>query len=139
MNRQPLSPAVGDGTVRLAVLDDKVRRLLGLAERFSWMKTPAPDLSIPRYNQAGRQASLQGAREGMVLLRNEGGLLPLDLNRVKNVAVIGPNAFPATPTAGGSGKVPSFNPVSFLTGVSDKLGSRVNVTYLAGLGSLKLM
>jgi len=139
MNRATLAPAVKDGKVRPEVIDDKVRRLLGLAERFSWMKTPAADLSIPRYNPAGRRAALQGAREGMVLLRNEGGLLPLDLNEIRTIAVIGPNAFPATPTAGGSGKVPSFNPVSFLTGLSDKVGSRVNVTYAPGLGSLRVM
>ena len=139
MNRATLLPAVKEGKVSAAAIDDKVRRLLGLAERFSWMKSPAPDLTIPRYNQAGRQAALQGAREGMVLLKNDGGLLPLDASKLKTIAVIGPNAFPATPTAGGSGKVPSFNPVSFLAGISDKLGSRVNVTYAAGLGSLRIL
>jgi beta-glucosidase len=139
MNRASLLPAVKEGKVPVAAIDDKVRRLLNLAERFSWMKTPVPDLTIPRYNQAGRQAALQGSREGMVLLKNDGGLLPLDAGKLRNIAVIGPNAFPATPTAGGSGKVPSFNPVSFLAGISDKLGSRVNVTYAAGLNSLRLL
>ena len=139
MNRATLLPALKDGKITGAVIDDKVRRLLNLAERFSWMSSPVPDLSIPRYNQAGRQAALQGAREGMVLLKNDGGLLPLDANKMKNIAVIGPNAFPATATAGGSGHVPSFNAVSFLTGISDKLGSRVNVTYAAGLSSLRML
>ena len=139
MNRATLLPALKDGKITAAVIDDKVRRILNLAERFSWMTSPAPDLSIPRYNQAGRQAALQGAREGLVLLKNEGGLLPLDASKLKNIAMIGPNAFPATATAGGSGHVPSFNAVSFLTGISDKLASRVNVTYAAGLNSLRTM
>jgi beta-glucosidase len=139
MSRASLLPAVKDGKVSSATIDDKVRRLLGLAERFSWLKSVAPDVSVSRYNQGGRAAALQGARQGMVLLKNEGGLLPLDASKVKNIAVIGPSAFPATPTAGGSGKVPSFNPVSFLTGISDKLGSRVNVTYAAGLNPLRVM
>ena len=139
MNRATLLPALKDGKITGAVIDDKVRRLLNLAERLSWMSSPVPDLSIPRYNQAGRQAALQGAREGMVLLKNEGGSLPLDVSKLKNIAVIGPNAFPATATAGGSGHVPSFNAVSFLTGISDKLGSRVNVTYAAGLSSLRML
>ena len=139
MNRATLLPALKDGKITTAAIDDKVRRLLNLAERFSWMSTPAPDLSISRYNQAGRQAALQGAREGMVLLKNDGGLLPLDASKLKNIAVIGPNAFPATATAGGSGHVPSFNAVSFLTGISDKLGSRVNVTYASGVPSLRTL
>ncbi len=75
----------------------------------------------------------------MVLLKNEGNLLPLDAGKVKTIAVIGPNAYPATPTAGGSGKVPTFNPVSFLAGISDELGTRVNVTYLPGLNSIRMM
>jgi beta-glucosidase len=137
MNRATLLPALKAGKLKVALIDDKVRRLLNLAERFSWMKTDETDLSIPRYNQEGRHAALQGAREGMVLLKNQGGLLPLDSSKLKTVAVIGPNAFPANATAGGSGHVPSFNAVSFLTGISDKLGSRVNVTYAAGLHSLR--
>ncbi len=137
MNRATLLPALKEGKITAAVIDDKVRRLLSLAERFSWMNGEASDLSISRYNQAGRQAALQGAREGMVLLKNDGGLLPLDGSKLKTIAVIGPNAFPGTATAGGSGHVPSFNTVSFLTGISDKLGSRVNVTYAAGLHSLR--
>ena len=139
MNRATLLPALKEGKITTAAIDDKVRRLLNLADRFSWMKSPVSDLSISRYNQAGRQAALQGAREGMVLLKNEGGLLPLDASKLKNIAVIGPDAFPANATAGGSGHVPSFNAISFLTGISNKLGANVNVTYAAGLNSIRTM
>ncbi len=137
MNRTTLLPALKEGKISAATIDDKVRRLLNLAERFSWMKSSPSDLSISRYNQAGRQAALQGAREGMVLLKNDGDLLPLDASKLKTIAVIGPGAFPGTATAGGSGHVPSFKTVSILTGISDKLGSRVNVTYAPGLQSLR--
>jgi beta-glucosidase len=139
MNRATLLPALKDGKITIASIDDKVRRLLNLAARFSWMKTPAPDLSISRYNQAGRDAALQGAREGMVLLKNDGGLLPLDAGKLRNIAVIGPAAFPGTATGGGSGHVPIFSSVSVLSGISDKLGSRVNVTYAPGLHSLRTL
>jgi beta-glucosidase len=139
MNRATLLPALQERKISTAAIDDKVRRLLNLADRFSWMKTPASDPSIARYNQAGREVALRGAREGMVLLKNDGGLLPLDASKLKNIAVIGPTAFPGTATAGGSGHVPTFNTVSLLTGISDKLGSRVNVTYAAGLHSLSTL
>jgi beta-glucosidase len=147
MNRANLLPAVNDGRLERAVVDDKVRRLLGVANRFGWLGAtattasapPTPDVSIPRYNQQGRQAARQGALEGMVLLKNSGNLLPLDANRVKTIAVIGPGAHPAIATAGGSGKVLSVNAVSFLVGLSDKLGSLVNVTYAQGLPSLRTM
>jgi len=69
-----------------------------------------------RATAAGRIAALQGAREAIVLLKNGSGLLPLDPNKVKTIAVIGPDAFPAIPTAGGSGQVPTFSEVSALKG-----------------------
>src|SRR5690606_9154822 len=69
MNRATLEPALRDGSLSRALSDDKVRRLLGLGARFGWLDTTAPDLSISRYNAAGRQAALQSALQGAVLLR----------------------------------------------------------------------
>jgi beta-glucosidase len=136
LNRKNLLPAVEQGRVSASTIDDKVRRLLRLAVQFGWLDHEQLDLSIPRYNQQGRLAALEGACEGMVLLKNEGGLLPLDRKKVKTIAVIGPDAFPAIPTAGGSGNVPPFSSVSILAGVSDALGMKGNVTYANGLPTL---
>ncbi len=58
MNRASLLPAVQDGRVPVAVIDDKVRRILRLAVRFGWLDRDQTDLSIPRYNVQGRQIAL---------------------------------------------------------------------------------
>ena len=129
MNEKTLLPAVKEGKVKELVIDDKIRRLLRVAYRFGWMTHDPLDKSISRYNQQGRVAALQGAREGIVLLKNQGGLLPLDQAKVKTIAVIGPDAFPAIPTAGGSGQVPTFTEVSMLKGISDRMGVDANVLY----------
>ena len=84
-------------------------------------------------------AALQGAREGIVLLKNQGSLLPLDPAKVKTIAVIGPDAFPAIPTAGGSGQVPTFSDVSALKGLSDRLGLNGNVLYDRGVPNLSVL
>lgn len=133
MNATTLIPAVKDGKVKESDIDDKIRRILRNAYRFGWIDHDPLDIGIPRYNQQGRQAALQGAREGIVLLRNGGNLLPLDPNKVHTIAVIGPNAFPAVPTAGGSGQVPTFGDVSILKGVSDRLGLNATVLYDRGI------
>jgi beta-glucosidase len=109
MNEQALLPAVKSGVVKESTIDDKIRRLLREGYRFGWIGHDPLDENIPRYNQQGRVAALEGAREGIVLLKNKGNLLPLDPNKVKTIAVIGPDAFPAVPTAGGSGMVPTFS------------------------------
>ncbi|MBV9850744.1 MAG: glycoside hydrolase family 3 C-terminal domain-containing protein [Armatimonadetes bacterium] len=139
LNRRNLLPAIAQGQVSVATVDDKVRRLLRLGARFGWLDREQKDLSIPRYNPQGRQAALDGAREGLVLLKNEGGLLPLDRGRVKTIAVIGPDAHPAIATAGGSGHVPPFTSVSILQGLSDALGAAGTVTYARGLPTLPQM
>ncbi len=134
--RDSLLPLLRSGAVTQATIDEKVRRLLGNVVRFGWDARPAVDPAIPRYNQQGREAALQGAREAMVLLRNEGGVLPLGRDRVKTVAVIGPNAGTAVPLGGGSATVVPFHAVSFLEGISDYVGTAANVVHARGLPSL---
>jgi len=139
MNEQTLLPAVKSGVVKESVIDDKIRRILREGYRFGWIGHDPLENSIPRYNQQGRVAALQGAREGIVLLKNQGNLLPLDPVKVKTIAVIGPDAFPAIPTAGGSGMVPTFSEVSALKGISDKLGLNGNVLYDRGVPKLSVL
>jgi beta-glucosidase-like glycosyl hydrolase len=79
----------------MATIDDKVRRILRVAVRFGWIDHEQADLSIPRDNEQGNRVALQAAREGIVLLKNEGNLLPLDASKIKTIAVIGPTAYPA--------------------------------------------
>jgi len=139
MNAKTLVPAVKEGKVKESEIDDKIRRILREAYRFGWIDHDPLDITIPRYNQQGRQAALQGAREGIVLLKNQGSLLPLNPNKVKTIAVIGPNAFPGVPTAGGSGLVPTFGDVSVLKGLSDRLGLNGNVLYDRGVPKLSVL
>jgi beta-glucosidase len=140
-SRKNLQPLIDSGKVSVATIDDKVRRILRIGVEFGWMDEShvAPDIFVPRYNQQGRQASLEGAREGIVLLKNEGNLLPLSKSKIKSIAVIGPDAYPAVPTGGGSGRVNAFHAVSILEGLSDALGTSVNVYYHRGIPSLSAL
>ena len=133
MNRATLLPAIEKGQVSIATIDDKVRRILRVAIRFGWLDRDQTDLTIPRYSVAGAQVALQAARESMVLLKNDGNLLPIDAGALKTIALIGPNAHPAVPVAGGSAGVKPFTAVSFLEGLTDKLATKVNVLWNAGL------
>jgi beta-glucosidase len=129
MNKATLIPAINEGKVSESTIDDKVRRILHKAIEYGFFDRPQTDTSVPLYSQEGREAALQEAREGMVLLKNDGNLLPLDKSKLKTIAVLGPNAFPAVPGGGGSSQTKPFNSVSFLEGVSNYLGSGVKVLY----------
>ncbi len=135
MNRKTLLPALKDGRVTVATIDDKVRRILRTAVRFGWLDRDQTEHSIPVYNQEGNAAALRAAREAMVLLKNEGNLLPLDKAATRTVAVIGPDAYPAVPVGGGSAAVHPFAAVSFMQGLSDGLGPAARVSYHRGLAT----
>ena len=135
-NRENLLPAVREGKVSLATIDDKVRRILRDAVEFGLLDRPLTDLQQDLYSENNRQVALQGAPEGAVLLRNEGGILPLDAGKVKKLAVIGPNATPANYSGGGSSKVTPYDAVSTLTGLMDYLDGKANVEYDRGLPDL---
>jgi beta-glucosidase len=72
----------------------------------------------------------------MVLLKNEGGLLPLDRAKVKTLAILGPDAYPGQPVGGGSAGVRPFHAVSFLEGIAANTGGDVKVTYAPGIPTL---
>jgi beta-glucosidase len=137
MNAGTLLPAIKQGKVATAVIDDKVRRLLFTAIRFGFLDRDQTDLSIPLYSQADRQAALQSAKESIVLLKNEENLLPLDRTRMQSIAVIGPDAWPAVPGGGGSSQTTPFASTSLLTGLSDELKGSAKVVYVRGLPSLE--
>ena len=139
MNRATLLPAVNAGTVSEATIDDKVRRILRTAIQFGWLDRDQTDLSIPLPNIAGKQTALEAARSGMVLLKNDGNLLPLEKGSIKSIAVIGPDAYPAQPGGGGSAEAKPFTPVSYLEGIQDYLGDGAKVYYEPGLPTLDEM
>jgi len=132
-NREKLLPAVKSGKVSQATIDDKVRRIIRTELEFGWLERDQRDLAIPRYSQQGRDVALQAALEGMVLLKNEGGLLPLDKNKIKTIAIIGPDAYPAVPVGGGSAQVQPFHAISFLEGLSNYLRDHASVTWAPGI------
>ena len=139
MNRALLLPAIRAGKVSEATIDDKVRRIMRTTIRFGWMDRDQTETSISRLSAEGDQVALEGARSGMVLLKNDGNLLPLDKGKIKSIAVIGPDAYPAQPVGGGSGAVQPFAAVSFLEGIANYVGAGAKVYYAAGVPTLDEM
>ena len=137
MNGATLLPAVHAGKVSEATIDDKIRRILRTAIQFGWLDRDQTDLSIPQLNPEGKQVALEAARAGMVLLKNDANLLPLDKSKVRSIAVIGPDAFPAQPAGGGSAEAKPFTPVSYLEGLVNYLGGGAKVYYGRGIPTFK--
>jgi beta-glucosidase len=136
MNKETMLPAIQRGEVPVAVIDDKVRRILRKAIEFGFFDRDQTDPAIPLYSQKGRELALEEARSGMVLLKNENGLLPFDKAKIKTIAVLGPDAYPAVIGGGGSSLTKPFNSVSYLEGISNYLGEKGRVLYTTDDASL---
>ena len=133
MNPKGLLAAVKDGSVTESTIDDKVLRIFRTELRYGFLDRPQFDPADSTYSVAARAVVLEGARESITLLKNAGPLLPLDPAKIKTIAVIGPNAWPAVTGGGGSSEAQAFEPVSTVTGIANLLGPDVHVLYSRGL------
>jgi len=80
-------------------------------------------------NEASCELALEAAKQSITLLKNEGNLAPLNLDKVKTVAVIGPNA-DRTLLGGYSGR--PIHEVTVLEGIKARVGGRAKVLYSKG-------
>ena len=137
MNAKVLVPAVKSGAVKESTIDDKVLRILRTELRYGFTTRPQFSPEYPTYSVADRAVALKGALESITLLKNEGHILPLDAERLKTVAIIGPDAWPAVTGGGGSSEATAFDPVSLLTGIGNALGPNRRVLYARGLPEMR--
>ncbi|OCB86539.1 beta-glucosidase [Sanghuangporus baumii] len=77
------------------------------------------------------------ASESIVLLKNEGNLLPLQMSTLKKVAIIGGNAKAAVLSGGGSASLKASFFVSPYDGISKALGENIEITYAEGTRAFK--
>ncbi|SPE17771.1 putative beta-glucosidase [Candidatus Sulfotelmatomonas gaucii] len=133
MNAKNLLPAVQSGAVKESTIDEHVLRLLRTELRYGFTTRPQFDPADSTYSVADRTVALQGALESITLLKNQDHLLPLDPAKVKNIAVIGPDAYPAVTGGGGSSEAHAFEPVSILTGIANLHGPDAHVFYSPGM------
>jgi beta-glucosidase len=90
-----LVASVREGAVPEALVDRAVRRILRQKVRLGLFERHQADLdhALATVHSPEHQGlALEAAREGIVLLKNEGSLLPLDRKSIRSIAVIGPNA-----------------------------------------------
>ena len=123
---------VKQGIVPESQLDRAVLRILAAKFRLGLFDDAIvdPDAAERITNSAEhRKIALKAAQETVVLLKNEKSLLPLDLNKLKTIAVIGPNADGLH--LGGYSRSP-IHGVTILQGIQDRVGSKAKVLYAEG-------
>ncbi len=131
MNSSVLKPFLDSGELSGATLDDKVRRILKQIYLFKF-DSKAPLTNHNMNSATSNRVALNAAREGIVLLKNQNNLLPLDTKKAKRIAVVGSLAKYAPPTGFGSANVMAANYISELSGLQ-QLAPGAKVEFIDGL------
>lgn len=117
------------GKYSTAELDDKVRRVLRLTLRTAMNRNrPWGSMGSDEHVAACREIG----EEGIVLLQNNSDLLPIDLSKVKKIAVVGENAIKAMTVGGGSSSLKARYEISPLEGLRARVGDAAEIVYARG-------
>jgi beta-glucosidase len=131
----PMIENVREGKVHINLVDQAVRRILKLKFQMGLFENPyvCPDKAEKAsHTPEHQELALRVAREGIVLLKNEKNLLPLNKN-IRSIAVIGPNADdPRNQLGDYTSHVIPQEIVTVLKGVKKKVSPKTKVTYVKG-------
>lgn len=123
---------VRKGVLKESLLDELVAPMLAWKFRLGLFEDPYVDPAAAERIvgcQSHRELALQAARETITLLKNDGGLAPLDPHQIRTIAVIGPNA--DRQMLGGYSGVPKHY-TTLLQGIRDRVGKSVRVLHHEG-------
>ena len=125
-----LQAAVTSGQVPVSLIDQKLVERFRTMIRFGLFDRPPTRRPIPARENGVMARRL--AEEGMVLLKNSDGTLPLDASHLKTLAVIGPYAAKAITGGGGSSHVVPLYTIDPLDGIRARAGSKMRIEFADG-------
>ena len=123
---------IKEGKYTTKELNDKVRRVLRLFYRTTMNRQKPYGFLC---SESHYQAALKIAQEGIVLLKNDGNILPLDINKTKKVLVVGENAIKMMTVGGGSSSLKVQKEILPLDGIKARLStlnSQLSIDYARG-------
>ncbi len=132
MNRETLFHALQQDKVSMKTIDDKVRRILKMLSSFGFLDTLQTNYRDSLFNHEGHQVSRKMAEESLVLLKNE-AILPINKEKCRSIAIIGPLALTPIPYGSGSSETDSYLKQSFVGAISDSLDQEIAIHYASGI------
>ena len=131
----PLRELVKEGGLSEEAIDDRVRDILrvkflvGLFDAPYQTDLAGADREVEK--EENETIALQASRESVVLLKNAGGLLPLDINSIRKIAVCGPNANEEGYALTHYGPL-AVDVTTVLEGIQEKTKGKAEVLYAKG-------
>ena len=126
--------AVENGDLDEAVLDQRLDELLNVI--FSTHQATEDAKGKTFDVEAHHNLARKAAEESIVLLKNENNLLPLDVNKINSIAVLGDNATRLHANGGLSSEIKALYEITPLQGIQNKLGDKIKINYAQGYEKL---
>ncbi len=134
-NSGSIKSALDSKAISETQINEMVRRLLRtivVAGLMSGKPADKGSIDTPEH----RKIALAAARSSIVLLQNKNSVLPLNADKIRSIAVIGPNADVARIGGGGSAQVVPFYSISPLEGIKKAVGDKIKIDFAPGIVSL---
>ncbi len=125
----PYQRMIKEGKFTTKELDEKVRRVLRLYYRTTMSNKRKVGFLC---SESHYEAALKIAQEGIVLLKNDRNVLPINLDKTRRILVVGENAMKMMTVGGGSSSLKVQREVSPLDGLKARLGTAVTIDYARG-------
>lgn len=127
-----LLKAVKSGKVSVEEIDDKVARNLRIKFQLGLFENKYLPNEKNVNTPENQLLALESAQKGMVLLKNQNNVLPINTSKIKSIAVIGPNANLARTGAGGSSQIAPYYSVAPLEAIKNKFGKTTKINFAQG-------
>ncbi len=119
--------ALNEGKFTEEMLNENIRRLLRVMFLTGIFDDPSTIPPGSRNTLEHQAVARKIAEEGIVLLKNEDNLLPLDINSIKKIAVVGPNANKKMSRGGGSSQVKPPYEIKPIEGIQEKCKGKIEI------------
>jgi beta-glucosidase len=118
------------GKISVSVIDEKVRRILRV--KLFTLKTPIPPANSLVSTPEHEKIAYDIASQTIVLLKNSKKILPLNLNGINKIAVIGDNATHKHAFGGFGAGVKTRKEVTPLAGLKARIGNKASIEFVQG-------
>ena len=133
-----LLEAVTEGLIDEEIINDKVERILNIAEFSGRFDSPENKLEKSNIRKSHNKLLRKVASEGMVLLKNE-KILPLKKSAIKKLAVIGPNAKNSQIIGGGSASLKPHYQIHPFEALQERFSDDFSISYAEGAKTNKYL
>ncbi len=130
LNYKKIKPLLDSGAISQENINTHVKNIIRSLFEMGIYERPMKDHNYQEFSPEHTEIALKAAREGIVLLKNDKKLLPIDVNSIKNVIVMGKTAIITPVSGGGACHYRSDETINIFEGFKNAIKSPIKLKYI---------